>query len=276
MLELNLRNYFLKLFLTQLNQLSRFYNPIRVILRGVFLGAHILLSVIMIILLRIMLGKDWCITPTGQALAHWWILRLGRYLGLHIYQYGSPPKQPAFYVGNHISFLDILVVLSITPLNFISKNAVRYWPLIGYIASAVGTIFIKRGKSSLVARVIELISEALKHGRSVMVFPEGTTSHGSEPRKFHSGLFQAAINSNTPIQTVAIRYIRKGELDREAAYVGDDTLLRTLYRIMKRAKTEVHIIFCPPISAEGHDRTELARMARQQVIDALSQQRVAS
>ncbi len=230
----------------------------------------------MIILLRITLGRDWCITATGQALTNWWILRLSRYLGLRIYQYGSPPKQPAFYVGNHISFLDILVVLSITQLNFISKNAVRYWPVIGYIASAVGTIFIKRGKSSLVARVIELISEALKGGRSVMVFPEGTTTHDKMPRKFHSGLFQAAIDSNTLIQTVAIRYIRNGELDRDAAYVDDDNLLRTLYRVMKRAKTEVHINFCPPISTEGHDRAELARMARQQVIDAFSQQRVTS
>ena len=262
--------------MTVYNKQARRFNPIRALLRGVFLVAHLLLSVAIIISLRITLGKDWYITPTGQTLTHWWLRHLDRYLGLRIYQYGSPPKHPAFYVGNHISFLDILVVRSITPLNFISKNAVRYWPIIGYISSAIGTIFIKRGKHSRVARVIDSVSDALKRGRSVMVFPEGTTTHGRQPRKFHSGLFQAAINSNTQIQTVAIRYIRNGELDRDAAYVDDDNLLKTLYRIMKRAKTEVHISFCSPIAVEGYDRAELARIARQQVIDAFSQQLVAS
>lgn len=230
----------------------------------------------MILLLRITLGRDWYFTPTGKRLTHWWMRHLSGYLGLRIYQHGSPPTRPAFYVGNHISFLDILVVLCITQVNFISKNSVRYWPLVGYISAAAGTIFIKRGKRSLVARVIELVSKALERGRSVMVFPEGATSHKKEPRKFHSGLFQAAINSNTPIQAVAIRYMRNGELDREAAYVDNDNLLKTLYRVTKRPKTEVHITFCPLILPEGHDRTELATMARQQVIDAFSQQLVAS
>jgi len=223
-----------------------------------------------------MLGRDWYITATGYALTHWWMRHLSQYLGLRIYQHGSPPTQPAFYVGNHISFLDILVVLCITQLNFISKNSVRYWPLIGYITSSAGTIFIKRGKRSLVARVIDSVSKALDRGRSVMVFPEGATSHNKEPRKFHSGLFQAAINSNTPIQAVAIRYMCNGELDREAAYIDDDNLLITLYRVMKRPITEVHVTFCPLILPEGHTRTELAAMARQQVIDAFSQQLVAS
>jgi len=244
----------------------------RAMLRGLFLLAHLLLSSVMIPLLHIMLGRDWYITPTGQSLTHWWMRHLSRYLGLRIYQHGSPPTKPAFYVGNHISFLDILVVLCITQLNFISKNSVRYWPLIGFITSSAGTIFIKRGKRSLVARVIELVSNALERGRSVMVFPEGATSHAKEPRKFHSGLFQAAINCNTPIQTVAIRYIHDGELDRDAAYIDNDNLLITLYRVMKRPETEVHITFCPLISPEGQNRTELANMARQQVIDAFSQQ----
>jgi len=246
----------------------------RALLRGLFLTAHLFLSSFMIILLRITLGRDWYITPTGHSLTHWWMRHLSRYLGLRIYQHGSPPEETAFYVGNHVSFLDILVVLCITQVNFISKNSVRYWPLVGYITASAGTIFIKRGKRSLVARVIELVSDAFDRGRSIMVFPEGTTSHAKEPRKFHSGLFQAAINSNTPIQTVAIRYIHDGGLDRDAAYIDDDNLLVTLYRVMKRPKTEVHVTFCPLISPEGQNRTKLAAMAHQQVIDAFSQQLV--
>lgn len=230
----------------------------------------------MVIVLRVGLGSDWYITPTGRVLTHWWMRHLTRMLGIRIYQHGSPPEQHAFYVGNHVSFIDILVVLSITHLNFLSKDTIRYWPIVGYISSTAGTIFIKRGKRSRVSRVIDSITEALNRGRSVMVFPEGTTTLGKEPTKFHSGLFQSAINSQTPVQAVAIRYLKDGELDRDAAYIDNDNLLVTLYRIIKRPKTEVHLTFCPPIVPDDQERTELANQARQQIIDAFSQQWVAS
>ncbi len=258
------------------NQQTRAIDILRAALRGVYLLVQLLLCIVLIISLRITLGKDWYLTSTGLNVTHWWMRHFCRFLGLRIYQHGSPPAQTAFYVGNHISFLDILAVLSITQLNFLSKDTVRYWPVVGYIASAIGTIFIKRGKRSLVARAIDAVCEALKQGRSVMVFPEGTTAHEKEPRKFHAGLFQAAINSKTPIQPVAIRYMREGEPDRDAAYIDNDNLLITLYRVIKRPYTEVHVSFCPLLSPEGHDRTALANMARRQIIDAFSQQLVSN
>lgn len=226
--------------------------------------------------LRISVGRDWYISDIGHTLTHWWMRYFTRNLGIRIYQHGSPPVQHAFYVGNHVSFLDILVVLSITHLNFLSKSTVRYWPVIGYITAATGTIFIKRGKRRRLNDVIDSIAQALNRGRSVMVFPEGTTTLGKEPQKFHSGLFQSAINSHTPVQAVAIRYLKNGELDRDAAYIDNDNLLVTLYRIIKRPLTEVHLTFCPPLIPEEHDRTELATMTRQQIIKAFSQQWVAS
>jgi len=237
---------------------------------------HVFIAFIIIIALRVSIGRDWYISDTGRVLSHWWVRRLTRLLGIRIYQHGSPPEQHALYVGNHVSFLDILIVLSITQLNFLSKDTVRYWPIIGYISLTTGTIFIKREKRRHLGDVIDSIAEALKRGRSIMVFPEGTTSLGKEPKKFHSGLFQAAINSKTPVQAVAIRYLKNGELDRDAAYIDNDNLLVSLYRIIKRPQTEVHLTFCPPLIPDGQERTELATQARQQIINAFSQQWVAS
>lgn len=230
----------------------------------------------MIIALRIMQGRKWYITPTGRDVAHWWMRHLTRILGVRIYQHGLPPAQHALYVGNHVSFLDILVVLSVTQLNFLSKNSVRYWPIIGYITSSAGTLFIKRKDRRRLASVINLISRALLAGRSVMVFPEGTTTLGKEPGKFHSGLFQSAINSQTPVQAIAIRYLKDGVLDRDAAYIENDNLLITLYRIIKRPVTEVHLSFCKPFLPANLNRTEMATKARQQIIEAFSRQLVAS
>jgi 1-acyl-sn-glycerol-3-phosphate acyltransferase len=230
----------------------------------------------MISVLRIRYGREWYITPPGRSMAHWWMRHLTRMLGIRIYQHGSPPARHALYVGNHVSFLDILVVLSVTQLNFLSKNSVRYWPIIGYITSTAGTIFIKRNKRRRLASVIELISQALSEGRSVMVFPEGTTTLGKEPAKFHSGLFQSAIDSQTAVQAVAIRYLKDGRLDRDAAYIENDNLLVTLYRIMKRPCSEVHLTFCQPFFPDNLDRAEMAAKARQQIIHAFAQQLVAS
>ena len=258
------------------NQDHRLLNPIRASKRGLLVVGHVFVAFFIILFLRVTAGRDWYITPVGRSLTHWWMRHLTRVLGIRIYQHGSPPERHAFYVGNHVSFLDILVVLSITSLNFLSKNTVRYWPVIGYITTAAGTIYIKRGRRHHLGEVVSAISSALKHGRSVMVFPEGTTTLGKEPKKFHSGLFQAAIDSQTPIQAVAIRYLQNGKLDRDAAYIDNDNLLITLYRIIKRPRTEVHLTFCTPLVPDGHNRTELATQARQQIIDAFLQQWVAS
>jgi 1-acyl-sn-glycerol-3-phosphate acyltransferase len=255
---------------------SHLLNPLRVTKRGIFVIAHVVLCVFMLSLLRLRLGREWYLTRTGQNLAHWWMRHLTRMLGIRIYQHGSPPVQHALYVGNHVSFLDILITLSVTQLNFLSKNSVRYWPVVGFITSVAGTLFIKRSKRRRLASVIDLISTALQQGRSVMVFPEGTTTLGREPAKFHSGLFQAAINSQSPVQAVAIRYLKDGQLDRDSAYIDNDNLLVSLYRIMRRPKTEAHLTFCQPFKADGMNRTEMASKARQQIIDAFSQQLVSS
>lgn len=231
-----------------------------------------MLALFFIIFVRLKYGRDWYITPAGHTLTRWWMRHLTRMLGIRIYQHGTLPEQHALYVGSHVSFLDILVVLSITPLNFLSKNSVRYWPVAGQISTMAGTIFIRRSKRNQIAQAIEAITRALNHGRSIMVFPEGTTSLGKEPKKFHSGLFQSAINSNTPVQAVAIRYLHNGKLDRVAAYINNDNLLLTLYRIIRRPFTEVHLSFCSPIIPDGYERTELAKMTRQQIINAFAQQ----
>jgi hypothetical protein len=75
---------------------------------------------------------------------------------------------------------------------------------------------------------------------------------------------------------VAIRYLKDGQLDRDSAYIDNDNLLVSLYRIMRRPKTEAHLTFCQPFKADGMNRTEMASKARQQIIDAFSQQLVSS
>ena len=198
----------------------------------------------------------------------WWTKNVNRIVGIRIVKYGDEPAPHALYVANHISFFDIIVISAITPTTFISKNTVRYWPFIGQLSSLAGVVFIKRGKRSLIARIIDTAAKALNSGGSLTVFPEGTTHFSNEPKKFHSGLYQAAIDSQTPIQAIALSYIRDGGHDRAAAYVEGDNLLITLFQIMARPHTNVHVSFCLVTKPTFGDRNVLAQHTRQQIINA--------
>ncbi|VAW99593.1 1-acyl-sn-glycerol-3-phosphate acyltransferase [hydrothermal vent metagenome] len=240
----------------------------RAIWRGLRVVAHLSLGIVVTSILRIFYGQYWYASDFGRDVVLWWTRKVNRIVGIRIVKYGEPPLPHALYVANHISFFDIIVISAITPTTFISKNAVRYWPLVGQLSSLAGVVFIKRGKRSLIARIIETAARALNSGGSLTVFPEGTTHFSNEPKKFHSGLFQAAIDSQTPIQAIALAYIRDGGHDRAAAYVEGDNLLLTLFLIMARPHTNVHVSFCTATKPDSGDRNTLAQHTRQQIIDA--------
>ena len=254
--------------MTESNQSNLLFGTLRAIWRGLSVFVHLFLGIIVTSILRIVNGRYWYASEFGRTVVLWWTKNINRIIGIRIVQYGETPSPHALYVANHISFFDIIVISAITPTTFISKNAVRYWPLIGQLSSLAGVVFIKRGKRSLIARIIDTAANALNSGGSLTVFPEGTTHFSNEPKKFHSGLYQAAIDSQTPIQAIALAYIRDGGHDRTAAYVEEDNLLVTLLQIMSRPHTNVHVSFCAITEPTFGDRNKMASHTRQQIIDA--------
>lgn len=217
---------------------------------------------------RLTHGDEWYLKPMAIALRRWWMQKMARLTGIKIAQYGRATQPICLYVANHVSFLDIIVIASLTDVRFLSKQAVRNWPLIGFMASISGTLFIERGKRSLIARIITAIGKALQDS-SIVIFPEGTTSLGESVKKFHSGLFQAAIDSQVPVQPVSLRYIRDGQPDRVAAYIDDDHFLATLWRMLKQTETIVHVRFIPGIHPANPDRQTLAQECQEKIEHSL-------
>jgi len=193
-------------------------------------------------------------------------------LGIRVAQYGQIDRQPLLYVANHISFLDIVVISGLTDVRFLSKHTLRYWPLFGMLARMSGTLFIQRGKRSLIARVINTVRDALSKSH-IVVFPEGTTTLGEEVKHFHSGLFQAAIDAGVPVQPIAIRYLHHGELDRTAAYIENDNILVSLWRLLERSYTDVHLVFCESLSTTQQTRQQLAQAAQARIRQQLDNTR---
>jgi 1-acyl-sn-glycerol-3-phosphate acyltransferase len=189
-----------------------------------------------------------------------WSKRFLELLGVAVRVQGQPlQKGPLMVVINHVSWLDILVMLAAQPVCFVSKSEVKRWPVIGWLATNVGTLYIERAKRKDALRVVHQIAENLKQGHLIGIFPEGTTSDGKSVLPFHGNLLQAAITSGSPIQPVALCFLEAdGELSMSPVYIGNDTLLSSVWRMLRADPVTASLDFLPPMTTEGLDRRDLA------------------
>jgi 1-acyl-sn-glycerol-3-phosphate acyltransferase len=197
-----------------------------------------------------------------------WSQRMLRILGIPLHVEGAAPVEgPVLLVANHLSWLDILVMHAARHCRFVSKSDVKHWPLIGTLATGGGTLYIEREKRRDAMRVVHHMAESLKAGEIVAVFPEGTTGDGRELLPFHGNLVQAAISAHVPVQPVALRFVDRasGKDSGEPLYLGNDTLLSSLWRTLAGRPFVAHVRFGEPQVANGRDRREWAHDLREAV-----------
>ncbi|MDH0649451.1 1-acyl-sn-glycerol-3-phosphate acyltransferase [Pseudomonas sp. GD03858] len=181
---------------------------------------------------------------------------------------GELPARPMLWVCNHVSWTDIPLLGMLAPLSFLSKAEVRQWPVAGWLAEKAGTLFIRRGGGDA-QRLRQQIGEQLGERRPLLIFPEGTTTDGRTLRTFHGRLLAGAIDQGTPLQPVAIQYLRAGEPDPIAPFIGEDDLVSHLLRLFAQDRGEVVIHLLPPIASEDQERAALAFLAQQAIHQAL-------
>ena len=189
-------------------------------------------------------------------------------LGLELRVTGQPaPSGPMLLVANHISWVDITALHAARFCKFVSKADVKHWPLIGALASGVGTLFIERESRRDAMRMVHNMAQSLQAGDVLAIFPEGTTSDGTGLRQFHANLFQAAISAGAPVQPVAINFIdiQSGKLTIAPGYINDDTLLVSIWRTLCTPGIAVVINFGTPQTAQGRDRRAWAAQVREAV-----------
>ncbi len=205
-----------------------------------------------------------------ERIVRWWNQRLCRILGLRVEMRGIPTESPTLFVANHVSWLDIPVLRGLTPAHLVSKLEVRRWPVIGWLAAAAGTLFIQRGERHAASQTIEQITWYLRRGRSIIVFAEGTTGNGQELKRFRPRLFAAASLAKRSIQPVAIHYpLANGQPNPIVPFVGSDSLLPHLLRLLVEPHITVIVTFCPVIPSEGCDRRDLAARTQQAVAEVI-------
>jgi len=198
-----------------------------------------------------------------------WALQFLALWGIHLRVLGQPVSNgPALMVANHISWLDILVIHAARHCRFVSKSDIRDWPLVGLLATGAGTLYIERTSRKDALRMVKDMASAMRLGDVVAVFPEGTTSDGRELLPFHANLIQAAIEADAPVQPMSIKFIdaQSGETSFAPCYIGDDTLIGSMWRTLKAARIEAVVHFGELQAANGRDRRAWAQGLRQDII----------
>ena len=177
--------------------------------------------------------------------------------GVRLQVQGQPPvKGPVLIASNHISWLDIPMMHAARHCRFISKSDVKGWPIIGTLATAAGTLYIQRSSRRDAVRLVGAMEEAFKRREILAVFPEGTTGDGRELLAFHSNLLEAAVQCDVPVQPVGLSFVdgRTGTISYAATYVGDETLLGSIWRVLSSEQLQAVVHYGEPETAEGRDR----------------------
>ncbi|MDX6770752.1 MAG: lysophospholipid acyltransferase family protein [Elusimicrobiota bacterium] len=247
---------------------------VRVLWKGGLLAAHIALGAAAGALLALGPGSRLRRgLRVDERFMRWWSRTACSILRLRVRRAGAPPAPASLLVANHVSWLEVVALSSVTPCGFVAKSEVARWPVIGALASSAGTLFLRRGSSVSAAAATQEAVLRLASGRSVAVFPEGTSTDGESVLPFKASFFDAAARLGCEVQPVAVFYPRGAGDPAVAPFIGDDEFFPHLLRVLAEPEIVVQLRFAAPVCGHGRERGELAGSARAAVLDALDQER---
>jgi len=175
---------------------------------------------------------------------------------------GLLPSDSYLIASNHISWLDIHVINAFNPIRFVAKSEVRSWPIFGWMADQLGTVFIRRDSARHAREVVDQMAAVLK-AESICIFPEGTSTSGIEVLPFKPNLFESVIIAQAPVFPLALQYLSRttGARSEAPAFIGDMGLLESMSKVIKSRSliAKIHILSPYPQSTNGSpDRKQLA------------------
>jgi 1-acyl-sn-glycerol-3-phosphate acyltransferase len=166
-------------------------------------------------------------------------------------------------VANHISWLDVFVINANTPARFVAKAEVGAWPLLGWLVRRSGTLFIRREFRRDTARTTHVVTSCLHGGEPVAVFPQGTSTDGTQPVHFHSAMVQAAIDAGATVQPLSISYHDgEGRSLPQVAFTGEMTFMASLWQIVCLPRIHVNAIYLEELQCDDMNRRQIAKCAQ--------------
>lgn len=193
---------------------------------------------------------------------------LCKLLGVRLALEGAPPAGAALLVANHSSWLDIPVLSAVAPVSFIAKREVGTWPLFGALAKLQSTVFVNRDSRHSTGSERKEIATRLKQGDCLVLFPEGTSSDGTDVLPFKSSYFGAVEGLDVSVIPVTISYLGEPKF---YAWFGEMDLLPHLWQVIKSGPFKVRITFHPALTKA--DRKTMAARAFTTIARTLGESR---
>lgn len=198
-------------------------------------------------------------------------------MGVSLTVEGAFPARGAL-ISNHLSYVDIVVYAALQPCVFCSKAEIREWPVIGWMTTMSGTVYVERGRGGSALRARSGMQAAAEAGLPVVFFPEGTTTNGDGLLPFHSGLLAQAMDSGEPITAAHIHYTLDldngpGVTAREAVCWGDSTpMLKHVARFLtlRGVHATVRIAPQPIVFSSGSVHRKIAAVEAREAVLGLS------
>ena len=178
-------------------------------------------------------------------------------------------NEGALFVGNHLSYMDVLVIHSVLPACFVTSREVRETPVLGLVCRLAGCLFVeRRSRASLLNEVGE-IAAGLSEGLRVAIFPESTSTNGEQILPFKRPLFLAAIQSKRPVVPFCLNYVEVGgrpinKKTRDTVFwYGDMGFAGHLWALAGNGGSLAEIIFIDPIAPTLYETESASSLALQ-------------
>jgi lyso-ornithine lipid O-acyltransferase len=168
-------------------------------------------------------------------------------------------------ISNHFSYLDGIVLGSLFPVIFVSKQEVKSWPVVGQWTTLCGTVFINRQSKGLIPLAVNKISRKLKQQANILLFPEGAATNGERMLPFQTAPLAAPLRSQAIIVPVTLAYQSVNEqpvsaANRDLIYCYDDMPdVPHFWKLLTLRQVEVRVTIQPKIECSGYEDNSAGR-----------------
>lgn len=176
-------------------------------------------------------------------------------------------------VSNHLSYLDILIISSFFPSLFITSKEMRNTFFLGFMAAIGGSLFVERRSISDIKKEIGTIGRLLARGLTICFFPEATSGDGLKMLPFKSSFIESAIQANTDVAVLCIKYTAIDEKPTGTAnldyvcWYGDMYFFPHLMKLFTLRSVKVELRVLDVIPAGKYLRKEICDMSYKKISD---------
>ena len=160
-----------------------------------------------------------------------------------------PEQGAALIVCNHVSYVDALLLMAVSPrpIRFVMDVSIFRLPVMSWLFRQVRAIPIasRRVDEAVMERAFEQVSQALREGQLVCIFPEGKITDDGELNPFRPGLTRVLQRDPVPVVPVALQGLWGSAFSRAP---GMPRPIRALRRIFSRLSIEVGAALDPAIA----------------------------